>query len=245
MTTVGKARFLAPETIVQLGYILDKLFTDGQQWVKSVGNSDWRRTRYVGVRARRSVGTGPSVSNVVDDIQPVLGYLAKEASDKTGMVHSYMIVKAENGCLKEDGIALFRPVLKSNLSNEPQLNFHIWFHCMPAASLDDHMMVGWRLEAPEGGTSIHNFFHAQPLRDFEGKGHGVHPRFPERFPTIPLPASNVVELCLTAVLVACGREALRAFVNDRRNPEVHTAAKALWEKIFVFEAPGNSPIIAG
>jgi hypothetical protein len=234
MATAAPEQSLAPETVIQLRFILEKLFKEGQQWIKGIGATDWRRTRYISARARRSGGGGPSVTNVVEDIQPVLGYLAKEASNETGMVHSYVILKAESGCLIENGIALLRPVLKNNFSNRPTLNFHIWFHCMPSANANDHLMIGWRLEGPEGGASSHDFFHAQPLRKYgpEEKGHGMHDRFPERFPTIPLPASNVVELCLTAVLVACGKETLRAFVRNSGNAEVRAAANAFWTKVF-------------
>jgi hypothetical protein len=233
MATAAAEQVLPPETVTQLKYILEKLFSDGQQWVKGIGTTDWRRVRYHGTRSRRSAGTGPSVTHIVENINPVLGYLSKGASSETAMTHSYVIVKADNGCLNENGIALLRPLLKSNFNNEPTLNFHVWFHCMPSANANDHLMVGWRLEGPEGGTSAHDFFHAQPLRAYgpEEKGHGLPERFPVRFPTLPLPASNVVELCLTAVLVACGKEALRAFVGSG-NSEVRTAAKAFWKKVF-------------
>lgn len=231
MATTGNAQSLAPETVAQLRYIFKRLFDDGQHWVRNIGVADWRRTRYVSSRARRSASTGPSVANLVDDIGLVEGYLTKNASTETGAVQSYVIVKPDSACLKDAGIALLRPVLKTNFSNEPQLNFHVWFHCVHASNTDDHLMVGWRLEAPEGGNS-HDFFHAQPLRDYDGAGYGLHPRFPVRFPSIPLPASDVVELCLTAVLMACGKEALRGFVTDRRNTQVCAAATAFWAKVF-------------
>lgn len=248
MVTAAPEQTLAPETVAQLRFILDKLFKEGQQWVKGIGMTDWRRVRYIGVRARRAATGGPSVTHIVEDIQPVLGYLSKGASNETGMVHSYVIVKADNGCLNENGIALLRPVLKCNLSNEPTLNFHVWFHCMPSGNANDHLMIGWRLEAPEGGGSAHDFFHAQPLRTYgpEEKGHGLHDRFPVRFPTIPLPASNVVELCLTAVLVACGKETLRTFVRGSSNAEVRAAANAFWTKVFGAGAPAAAlAVIAG
>lgn len=238
MAMAAAEQALPPETVTQVKFILGKLFKDGQQWVKGIGMSDWRRVRYVGTRASRSVGTGPSVKFVVEDILPVFTYLSKVASNATGGMHSYLIVKADNGCLTENGIALLRPVLKSNFSNEPTLNFHVWFHCLPSGLPNDHLMVGWRLEGPEGGNSAHDFFHAQPLRAYgpEEQGHGLHERFPVRFPTLPLPASNVVELCLTAVLVACGKEALRTFVGSG-NPEVRVAAKAFWGKVFGSATP--------
>lgn len=233
MAMIAPEQVLPSETVAQLKCILGKLFNDGQQWVKGIGTTDWRRVRYHGTRSRRSAGTGPSVTHIVENINPVLGYLSMGASIETARAHNYVIVKADNGCLKENGIALLRPVLKSNFDNEPTLNFHVWFHCMPSANANDHLMVGWRLEGPEGSTSAHDYFHAQPLRLYgpEEKGHGLPERFPEGFPTLPLPASNVVELCLTTVLVACGKEALRSFVGSG-NAEVRAAAKAFWNKVF-------------
>jgi hypothetical protein len=236
---------LAPGVISQLQFILDRLFKDGQRWIKGIGVTDWRRLRYAEVRARRSSNTGPSITHVIRQVQPVLCYVAKPASEETGSFHGYVIVKGDNSCLKESGIALIRPVLKLNFDHEPTLNFHVWFHCMPSGNDDDHLMVGWRLEGPEGGgdSSPHDFFHAQPLRSFgpEDKGHGLHDRFPIRFPTIPLPASNVVELCLTAVLVACGKETLRTFIRSSGNAEVRAAANSFWTKVFGKSAPSPVP----
>jgi hypothetical protein len=82
MATAALGHALAPDTVAQLRYILDKLFKEGQQWVKGIATTDWRRMRYVGARARRSAANGPSVSHVVDDIQPILGYLSKVASSR-------------------------------------------------------------------------------------------------------------------------------------------------------------------
>lgn len=245
--TAAPEQSLAPETVAQLRFILEKLFNEGQHWIKGIATTDWRRARYVGARARRSTGLGPSVTQVVEEIQPVSGYLSTGASNVTGAVHSYVIVKGDSGCLNENGIALLRPVLKSNFSDEPTLNFHVWFHSMPSGNANDHLMVGWRLECPEGGTSTHDFFHAQPLRRYgpEEKGYGLPDRFSESFPTIPLPASNVVELCLTAVLVACGKEALRLFVRSSRNAEVRAAAKLFWTKVFGGRGLTIAPAIVG
>jgi hypothetical protein len=228
---------LPAETVAQLRFIFDRVFNDGRQWVKGIGQTDWRRLRYFSDprTARRSAGgSAPSVTHVAAELAPVLGYLGKDASAETASTHSYIVVRADSKCLDGNGIALLRPVLKTNFDNDPQLNFHIWFHCLSPGTVDDHLMLGWRLEAPEGGGSNHDFYHAQPLRRYgpEETRHGLHERFPESFPTIPLPASTVVELCLTAVLVACGKDALRSLVRNSGDPAVRAAAKAFWTKLF-------------
>jgi hypothetical protein len=234
MATTISEQALSHETVEQLNAIFDKVFTEGQQWIKSIGVTDWRKTHYLGARARRNSGTGPSVEHVANAVKPVLDYMAKTATTQTGATHNYIIVKPDNSCLNEGGIALIRPVLKCNTSNEPRLNFHVWFHCMPAANPDDHLMVGWRLEGPEGHTTTHNFFHAQPLRKYGSaeKGHGLPDRYPERFPTIPLPATDIVELCLTAILVACGKDAIGNLVRHSSNAKVRASANAFYTKVF-------------
>jgi hypothetical protein len=178
--------------------------------------------------------SAPSVANVVTDVHVLLSYLAKEASAATASTHNYFVVKADSKCLNSSGIALLRPVLKTNFDNKPQLNFHVWFHCLSPGTVNDHLMVGWRLEAPEGGGSAHDFFHAQPLRRYgpDDAVYGLHNRFPDSFPTIPLPATNVVELCLTAVLVACGKDALRVLVRGSGDAAVRAAANAFWTRVF-------------
>ena len=245
MATASPSPALPPETVAQIRFILERSFTDGRQWVKGISISDWRRSRYFSETrsARRTAGsTAPSVAHVAAELQPVLGYLGKDATTETASTHSYILVRADSKCLDGNGIALLRPVLKTNFDNQPQLNFHVWFHCLSPGTVDDHLMVGWRLEAPEGGGSTHDFYHAQPLRKYgpEETQHGLHERFPDSFPTIPLPASNVVELCLTAVLVACGKDALRALVRNSGDPTVRAAANAFWTKVF----GGSNPAFA-
>lgn len=235
MTTKNQNSALPAETLVQVKVILERLFTDGRQWVSGISTTDWRRVQYVsGSRsARRSEWTGPSVEHLASDLRPLLGYMGKNATSETALTHFYMVVRADKKCLDGNCIAFLRPVLKKNFDDEPQLNFHIWFNCLNPGTADDHLMIGWRLEGPEGKRTPHDFFHAQPLRKFgsEETTHGLHERFPESFPTIPLPASNVVELCLTAVLVACGKEALRLFVTSG-NPSVRSASRIFWSKVF-------------
>jgi hypothetical protein len=239
---------LPADTVTQIRVILERSFIEGRHWVKGISTTDWRRRRYFGDSraARRAVGgAAPTVTHVAAEFPPMAGYLGKNASAETAMAHSYILVKADSKCLEGNGIALLRPVLKTNFDNQPQLNFHVWFHCCSPGTDNDHLMVGWRLESPEGGGSTHDFYHAQPLRRYgpEETLHGLHERFPESFPTIPLPASNVVELCLTAVLVACGKDALRTLVRSSGDATVRAAANAFWTKVFGGAGQSIAPAI--
>lgn len=189
------------------------------------------------------------MTDVVSEVRSLQGYVSKTPTAESASEHLYIIVKGDDQCIgRGEGLVLLRPVLKRNFDNIPQLNFHVWFHCVSRGSSSEHVVFGWRLEAPEGegasgiGEAKHNFYHAQPLLKFGPSQaiNGLHREFPERFPTFPLPASSVVELCLTAVLVAGGKEALRTMVRNP-DPSLRHAAKEFWTKVFGTEG-GDAPL---
>jgi hypothetical protein len=228
--------------VVQLKYIVGSLYDAGHDWIKNIGANDWRRERYFGNRTRRSGIRGPSNLALAENAHSVQGYIGKTASSATASSQIFFVMAPDSACEDDNAIVLLRPVLKTNFDNEVTLNFHLWFHSIYAGDEADHLMVGWRLEAPEGGEpkkATHDFFHAQPLTRYgaDGTTHGVHRRSSERFPTIPLPAANIIELCLTTVLMASGKEGLRGLVTKSTNPEVRAAARAYWTKMFGSQSP--------
>lgn len=232
MAQVHQSQALTRETIEQVDEILKKLFNEGQRWLKSVAKDDPRRMRYISSRPIRDAN-GPSTTYVAKDIQPVTNYLKKTATKETGATHTYLVVKPDSPCLDEKVVALVRPVLKTNLDEVPCLNFHVWFHHL-ATDGHEHFMVGWRLEGPEGNNTSHDYFHAQPLKKF-GEAESIHgspARQSERFPTIPLPVEDIVELCLTVVLMASGKEALRSLVCASTNKVLRDSARKYWTKVF-------------
>lgn len=111
---------LPAETLAQIEVILKTSFNDGRHWVKGIGKEDWRRVRYFGDShsARRAALTGPSGKHIPSDIQALLGYIRKNATTQTALTHIYMVVRAEKKCLDGNGIALLRPVLKTNIDHE-------------------------------------------------------------------------------------------------------------------------------
>lgn len=224
---------LPSDSADQIRAILRPLFDDGQRWLQAIAIDDWRKTRYAQQSSRRrSPPSGPSLQNITTNAEQLLGYLSKEITTQVSGAHEYhFIVRPERVCASAGHVAIIRPVLKINFSGEPRLNFHIWFH---DHSNNDHLMYGWRLEGPEGSDTSHDYYHAQPLKRFgaEQSIYGMPNRFPEKFPTIPLPAIDVVELCLTAVLIACGKDALRTILRSNGNAHVREAARAFWGRLF-------------
>ncbi len=71
----------------------------------------------------------------------------------------------------------------------------------------------FRFETPETGDE-HDYYHCQPCRNFGDKEPVKDAALlSERFPTIPLNASNIVELTMCALLAALGRKRTKAFVR--------------------------------
>lgn len=72
---------------------------------------------------------------------------------------------------------------------------------------------GYRFETPETGDS-HDYYHCQPCRNFGDKE--LLPEaalVSEKFPTIPLNASNIVELTVCALMATMGRKKMNQFLK--------------------------------
>lgn len=73
--------------------------------------------------------------------------------------------------------------------------------------------IAFRFEAPEQGDE-HNYFHCQPCRNFGDKELVPHAALvSHRFPTIPLNASNIVELTVCALMASMGHKKMRDFIR--------------------------------
>lgn len=247
MANADRAKTIEHSIIKQVDAILLKIFDDGMKWLKEIPRLDPRREQYLSTRPRGG-NTAPSVEGVVKgSVNTVSSYIKKTADGTTDLTHQYLIVRPDNPCLDDKVVALIRPVLRTNKDNEPCLNFHVWFHYLADGQppMAEHLILGWRLEGPEGSSTTHNYFHAQPLKKFgtDGATHGVPKRQSEKFPTIPLPASNIVELCLTAVLMASGKEAIRSFVRSSPDRALRESASKYWTKVFgAPDTPSTDPV---
>ena len=207
--------------------------------------ADWRRLRYHGnarhVRRTAVAATlkfGPGETELVTDQFGLASYLADDPSSATETASHYILVRADKQTLDDNAVAFIRPVSKLDFSGKPLLNFHVWFHRLAPSGVENQVMFGMRLEGPEGGDT-HDYYHAQPLSQFGSSGEcqGMPEHFSQKFPTIPLNAADVLELCLNTVLVACGKDALRSIVRGAADHAIRSAARDFWKKMF-----GSDPL---
>lgn len=73
--------------------------------------------------------------------------------------------------------------------------------------------ISFRFEAPEIGEQ-HCYYHCQPCRDFGDRDPVPHAALvSHRFPTIPLNATNIVELTVCALMASMGNKAMKSFMQ--------------------------------
>lgn len=84
--------------------------------------------------------------------------------------------------------------------------------------------LAFRYDAPEKGDK-HDFYHCQPCRNFGEKEHVPNAAVvSQHFPTIPINASNIVELTVCALMACMGHSHLKDFSRKlMRNPAADNA----------------------
>ena len=84
--------------------------------------------------------------------------------------------------------------------------------------------LAFRYDAPEKGDK-HDFYHCQPCRNFGDKEHVPNAAVVyQHFPTIPINASNIVELTVCALMACMGHSHLKDFRRELlRNPAADNA----------------------
>ncbi len=88
---------------------------------------------------------------------------------------------------------------------------------------------GYRFETPEIGDE-HDYYHCQPCRNF-----GDRELLPEaalvseKFPTIPLNASNIVELTVCALMATLGRNKMNLFLKELFRVSEGSSNDFLWK----------------
>lgn len=95
--------------------------------------------------------------------------------------------------------------------------------------------IAFRFEAPEQGDE-HNYYHCQPCRDFGDRDPVPNAALvSHRFPTIPVNATNIVELTMCALMSTMGRKKMEGFVRKLlREPasEGNAALTAAYSRCF-------------
>jgi hypothetical protein len=87
--------------------------------------------------------------------------------------------------------------------------------------------IAFRFEAPEQGDE-HNYFHCQPCRDFGDREQVPNAALvSHRFPTIPVNASNIVELTVCALMSTMGHKKMKSFVRKLLRESALTSNAAL------------------
>ena len=89
--------------------------------------------------------------------------------------------------------------------------------------------VAFRFEAPEQGEE-HNYFHCQPGRDFGDRDEVPNAALvSHRFPTIPVNATNIVELTVCALMSAMGHRKVKIFFKKMLTEPASASNTALME----------------
>jgi hypothetical protein len=227
----------------QLKCISDLMTTtmrEGKKWLHDLQVDDWRSLRYrtKGPRHLRGEGVGgfpayklrrPPVN--LEDSEGAIKHLVC-----SGKGAAATILVPPNSHADKHGqrwICVLKIVPHENFDAHRHINFHLWFHGVADANVGDDQVLGWRFEGSEGQETVHNLFHAQPLRGFckGGPAEGFVPWMPDSFPTIPIAAKDQVQLALAALLTLGGKEALRRTVHSS-DPALRRRARAYWGSVF-------------
>ena len=102
--------------------------------------------------------------------------------------------------------------LRWNFTKEPiefRLFLGFWYESSGKIKFN-----GYRFDAPEIGCD-HNYFHCQPCRNFGDSRTSLEGAalVSEKFPTIPINASNIVELTVCALMATRGRKRMERFLR--------------------------------
>lgn len=174
--------------------ILDRLKTQGLDWYRNAKSED------VDLFERRisgnfSIFDGGEIHTI--GRKPKSHFPAKK-----------ILVMPPSGCEEEEILGLW---LRWDFVAEP-FEFRLFLGQWSEIE-GKKTFIAFRFEAPEQGEE-HNYFHCQPCRDF-----GDREKVPNaalvshRFPTIPVNASNIVELTICALMSTMGHKKMKGFIR--------------------------------
>lgn len=172
----------------------------GVRWVRSLGAQDWRGNIVSELRTRKLDLLGnQGVLTLKDRL------LSQVRSATEFDPFPYFVARPQNRALSEKWVSAIGVEARLNKDQSVNLGFHVLFFGKPQSLLT---AFGHRFDAPEGSKTTHNFYHVQPLRAWRNGMYipGAFQQQPDTFPTIPLQATDSLDLALHAVHVACGSE---------------------------------------
>ena len=172
--------------------ILERLKTEGLSWYRSAARSD------VDVFERRVSGN----FSVFDS-----GELHQIGRKPAGSLPSKKIlIMPPLGKEKESVLGMW---LRWDFDADPY-EFRLFLGHWSEIE-GEKSFIAFRFEAPEKGEE-HDFYHCQPCRNFGDKDKVPHAvPVSEHFPTVPINASNIVELTACAIMAVFGRKETRRF----------------------------------
>lgn len=191
--------------------LIVEVATVGARWLRSLGLQDWRRNIVSELRTKNLELMG---AQALSAFKPqLLGKIRTKAEFEP---LPYFVVRPRGPADAEYWVPALGVEARENKDETIHLGFHVLFF---GKSQRTFHSFGHRFDAPEGKQTTHNFYHVQPLRRWRN---GEHVPFafqqqPDTFPTIPLQASDSLDLALHAVHVACGSAIIDDLCSTRIN----------------------------
>ncbi|WP_081077556.1 hypothetical protein [Burkholderia cepacia] len=193
----------------------------GARWLKGLGLQDWRRNIVSELRSKNLELMGAQTLSQFK--QQLLGKIGTAAEFEP---FPYFVVRPRGPADAEYWVPALGVEARENKDNTIHLGFHVLFFGKPQEGIHS---FGHRFDAPEGKKTTHNYYHVQPLRQWRS---GLHVPYafqqqPDTFPTIPLQASDSLDLALHAVHVACGSAIIDELCSTRINGVLKTRANQM------------------
>lgn len=202
--------------------LVNHMFNSGKTWRKSLTSTDWRSVYNSGKPPVRLYSSEHRLINVL------------RSSESAPTPDEFIVLNCDPLAHKEyekhKAVVLMKVVpSKGATGREPRhVNFHVYWHSRNANNED--LVLGWRMEAPEGQSTDHHFFHVQSIEGFEVEGSISKSEWmPVKFPTMPLMAETQFELAMASCVSMCGVSELGMML--RHDQSLNHFAKSYLKKL--------------
>jgi hypothetical protein len=202
--------------------LIRQMFGSGKTWLKKLSSTDWRSVYNSGKPPVRLYGSEHKLINML------------KSSEKSPVPDEFIVLNCDQLAHKENeknkAVVLMKVVPSRGASGkEPRhVNFHVYWHSRDEA--DEDLVLGWRMEGPEGASTDHHFFHVQAIEGFEVEGATSKSKWiPVKFPTMPLMAETQFELAMASGVAMCGVSELGLML--RHDQRLNNHAKPYLKKM--------------